>query len=332
MELILNDFGQYLGTKGQNFVLYEQKKAVKEVPFYKLNQIVLGSGNCVSTSALFWASMFGIEIMVVSKTGKPLSLMMPLSTDKRVKTRLKQYEAYQNHKGSIIAKAILKARISSQISLLEKYCLDSSRLNVKIEKIDIENTTIDQIRSRLTGVEGKCTEQYFKEYWKLFPKCLKPKKREKYKAQSPLNNLLNLGYEILKGEVYKAVLEAHLDPYLGYLHSIQFAKPSLVCDVQEIFRILIEEFLVTYHQKLEPESFEQKGKRSFLKPKQKLKLILQINHLFKKRIPYKRRNYSKKTTIRTIIKEEPIKLAQYLRGNKSFYEPLESKRFSNTMC
>jgi CRISPR/Cas system-associated endonuclease Cas1 len=43
---------------------------------------------------------------------------------------------------------------------------------------------------------------------------------------------------------------AHLDPYLGYLHSIQFAKPSLVCDIQEVFRGLIDEFLIGYSQKL----------------------------------------------------------------------------------
>ena len=54
----------------------------------------------------------------------------------------------------------------------------------------------------------------FKQYFTLFPDYLKPKRRERYKAQSPLNNLLNLGYEVLKGEVYKAVLNAHLDPYL----------------------------------------------------------------------------------------------------------------------
>ena len=168
--------------------------------------------------------------------------------------------------------------------------------------------------------EAKCSKHFFRQYFTLFPKCLKPKKREKHKAQSPLNNLLNLGYEVLKGEVYKAVLGAHLDPYLGYLHSIQFTKPSLVCDIQEIFRALIEEFLIGYHQNLEPESFEQKGKRIFLKPDEKLKLILALNRLFKKKVPYKRRNFSKTTTVRTIIKEEPIKLAQYLRGNK-IYEP-----------
>ena len=195
------------------------------------------------------------------------------------------------------------------------------RENFTFHKIDIENKTINQVRSRLMGLEGKSSEQYFKQYWKLYPKIFQPKKREKYKAQSPLNNLLNLGYEVLKGEVYKAIMYAHLDPYLGYLHSIQFAKPSLVCDIQEIFRTLIEDFLGTYHQNLEPESFEQKGKRIFLKPDEKLKLILALNRLFKKKVPYKRRNFSKTTTIRTIIKEEPLKLAQYLRGNK-IYEPL----------
>lgn len=326
MDIIINGFGEYLGVKGQSFVIYESEKAVNEVPFYKASQIVLGSGNCVSTNALFWASVYGVDVVVVGKTGRPLSMMLPLSTDKRVKTRLKQYEAYQNHKGSIIAKAILKARITSQISLLEKYDLNSEKLNVNLDRIKVGDKTIDQIRSRLTGIEGKCTEQYFKQYWKLFPKCLKPKKREKYKAQSPLNNLLNLGYEVLKGEIYKAVLGAHLDPYLGYLHSIQFAKPSLVCDIQEVFRALIEDFLVTYHQKLEPESFEQKGKRMLLNPNEKLKLILEVNRIFKRKVPYKRRNYSKTTTIRTIIKEEPIKLAQYLRENKACYEPCKCIR------
>ncbi len=46
----------------------------------------------------------------------------------------------------------------------------------------------------------------------------------KHNAEDPLNNLLNLGHEVLKGEVYRGVVYAHLDPYLGYLHSIQFAK------------------------------------------------------------------------------------------------------------
>jgi len=147
----------------------------------------------------------------------------------------------------------------------------------------------------------------------------------KYNAEDPLNNLLNLGYEVLKGEVYRGVMYAHLDPYLGYLHSIQFAKPSLVRDIQEIFRGLIDEFLIGYSQKLKEDGFENKNGRMFLKKEESYKLIKAINELFDKRIRHQRiKKYGEQSKIRTAIREEPMKLAQYLRGEKEGYEPISS--------
>ena len=100
------------------------------------------------------------------------------------------------------------------------------------------------------------------------------------------------------------------------------AKPSLVCDVQEIFRTLIEEFLLNYHQNLEPDSFEEKGKRTFLNPDEKVKMIVAINKLFNRRVNHTRiKNFGNRAKIRTVIREEPIKLAHYIRGNISICEP-----------
>lgn len=104
----------------------------------------------------------------------------------------------------------------------------------------------------------------------------------------------------------------------GRVHDFISAR----CDIQEVFRALIEDFLIEYHQNIEPESFEEKAKRAFLKQEEKLKMILELNQLFKKKVPYNRRNYSKTSTIQTIIKEETIKLAQYVRGSKSMYAPI----------
>ena len=39
-EINLINYGSYLGVKGQNFVLSKDGKIVKEIPFYKLNQIL----------------------------------------------------------------------------------------------------------------------------------------------------------------------------------------------------------------------------------------------------------------------------------------------------
>ena len=64
------------------------------------------------------------------------------------------------------------------------------------------------------------------------------------------------------------------------------AKPSLVCDIQEIFRGLIDEFLIEYSQKLTEDDFENKNGRMFLKQKERYKMIKAINELFDKRIEH----------------------------------------------
>ena len=158
----------------------------------------------------------------------------------------------------------------------------------------------------------------------MLPKIWQPQKRTKYKAQDKLNNLMNLGYEILAGEIYKAVLLAHLDAYMGYLHSQQYLKPSLICDFQELFRQLIDKFLLSYITKIDiQESFENKGNRAFLIPKEAGKFIMALNKLFDQKVNHTRiRQFGKRSKIRTIIREEPIKLAQYLRNEKSEYQPV----------
>jgi len=52
-------------------------------------------------------------------------------------------------------------------------------------------------------------------------------------------------------------------------------------------------------------------------------MIKAINELFDKRIKHQRiKKYGEYSTIRTVIKEEPMKLAQYLRGEKEKFEPI----------
>jgi CRISPR-associated protein Cas1 len=244
-----------------------------------------------------------------------------------VKTRIKQYEAYYNSKGVEIAKAILSTKIKNQIALLEKHGFDGHKLDYLVEKLSkIKGEKIDDIRPKLMGIESRCSKVYFGHLKTLFPDFLQAPKRVKYNAGDPLNNLLNLSYEVLKGEVYRAVMYAHLDPYLGYLHSIQFTKPSLVCDIQEIFRGLIDEFLIGYSKNLNETDFEDKNGRMFLKQKESYKMIKAINNLFDKRIKHQRiKKFGEYSTIRTAIREEPIKLAQYLRGEKERYEPIATQ-------
>ena len=71
-----------------------------------------------------------------------------------------------------------------------------------------------------------------------------PKRGMCARAYDGVNNVFNFGYFILKCRVHKALLKAKLEPYLGFLHSLQHGKPSLVCDFQDLYRHLIDDFLI----------------------------------------------------------------------------------------
>ena len=131
-------------------------------------------------------------------------------------------------------------------------------------------------------------------------------------------------FEVLKRETLLAIIPAHLDPFLGFLHSPQRYKPSLVYDMMEPFRALIEDFALSYHTRLGRDSFEKHGtqhgypSRVFLRKEEEIEMMQAVDRLLDKKIPYVRRKWTRTTKIRTVIKEEPVKLVQHLRENKMF--------------
>ena len=327
MEIVLSDYGEYLGTKnGMNLAIFKKRQLTREVEIFKVDNVYLFEGNSISTSALTLCALYEIPVFVLSRSGKLLSSNFPFNEngEARVKTRLAQYESVNNSKGRMIAKKIIHAKIENQKALLRQHGFSTTKLEIEKRIERLETDSFQQFRIHLQTLEGKCSKQYFKDYLKLFPKVWNPQKRMKYKAQDKLNNLLNLGYEILAGEIFKAVQLAHLDAYMGYVHSQQYLKPSLICDLQELFRQLIDSFVLSYILKLDIEtSFINKGKRAFLTPKETGKFIVALNKLFDKRINHTRiKQFGKRTKIRTIIREEPLKLAQFLRDEKREYNPV----------
>ena len=203
-------------------------------------------------------------------------------------------------------------------------CQQINRALDKLEKL--EATSVDQIRTRIHSIEGHFGKFYFKELIKLFPEELQTRFRYSYKAVDITNNLFNLCYEVLKWEVYKSIINAHLDPFLGFLHSIQHGKPSLVCDLQEPYRPLIDNFLMCYIKKLKTKEFEanyrSKKPRVFLKHQESSKLISELNSFLNDEIEKQRtRKFGSSSKIKTIIKEDIEKLACYFEKGINEWKP-----------
>ena len=327
MRLFLNQYGSYLGVEGLNFIARKGKEEKPQrIPFYSVDEITISSGGSVSTKALAWASIYGTKVLVTSpRSGRPLGVFLPLDHDMHVETRVKQYQAYVSEKGINIAKAILTTKIMAQASLLERYNAGFDSRPYLRQIKHVKEQPGDKARRALFSIEGEYSQKYVPKFSKLFPTQLQTQVRESYGATAPLNNILNLGYEVLRWEVYKSILDAHLDPYLGYLHSIEHSKPSLVCDIQEPYRAWIDGFLVEYCQRLSSGDLEAKyhqGKpRIFLKHPESSKLIAELNtHLNRRAGKQRTHKYGSSSKLKTIIQEDTEQLARYIRGELSTWK------------
>ena len=85
---------------------------------------------------------------------------------------------------------------------------DVEAFKEKIEGLDSEDS--DKFRQRLTGFEGKYSEGYLKQLFSLIPVEIRPERRKKFKAYDGVNNLFNLGYEVLQWRIHRAIIKAKL--------------------------------------------------------------------------------------------------------------------------
>jgi CRISPR-associated endonuclease Cas1 len=145
-----------------------------------------------------------------------------------------------------------------------------------------------------------------------------------------VNNIFNLAYEILQWKVHRAVIKAKMEPYLGFLHSVQVGKPSLVCDLQELYRYLIDDFLVQFCKDLKVKDFKVKSedvsskrkiKREYLNNRETSRLMRELRAFFESKVEIPLIRVGKKQRIETLINEEALLLAKYLRNERDFWVP-----------
>ena len=315
------------------FVVKDKHGKVERYPVFEkeIGEVILKSGNAVSTGALASMGFWGIDVVILTQKGNPVAVLKNIDDDSHVKTRIAQYEALKNGRGIDIAKQITESRIESQNVILRKHGLEQHDLMKAKKKIkSINNENLKTVRKKLIPIEGIATEFYFKQIFQLFPESLRIEKRKTFKAYDGINNTLNLAYTILKYKVHSAILKAHLEPFLGFIHSEQFGKPSLVCDFQELYRYLIDDFLVEFSQSLKKKDFRikwkhfssnRKGKREILDHEKTKQLTESLNQYFQSKVEIPRIRHGKRQTIETLINEEAYLFAKYLRNEKDSWKP-----------
>lgn len=151
---------------------------------------------------------------------------------------LKQYK----EEGSAIARFIVENKIENEIATLKKIRQSSEVKKIAINDcktalknlmlLENENLNINKIM----GYEGIAAKSYFSSIFNEFEwKGRKPRIKTDY-----LNAILDIGYSMLFNYISIILLIYGFDIYKGFLHQQFYMRKSLVCDLIEPFRSIID--------------------------------------------------------------------------------------------
>ena len=324
MHVVLDKFGSFLGKKENRFQILVKGELQKELSADNVRQFIIADGCSLSSGAINLAAENNIDIVFLGKFGQPKSRIYPCTLGGTTLTRKRQLEAYFSNVGLELSKSFVSAKVANQLSLLksmaktrknkdmEKSASKLEEFSKRIEKIS--GKTIDEAREELLGIEGYVASEYFAALSSILPF----KKRE-HDAKDPFNAMLNYGYGILYSEVERACILAGLDPYLGFLHTDRYGKPSMVLDLIEEFRTpIVDRAIINLfvRKQVEDSDFESNGE-TFLLSKAGKKMVIEavLAKLYgKDEVDYKER------LLCNIIVEQVRKVARFVLGEADSYK------------
>lgn len=331
-KIRLESYGSYLGMEKGCFIVRDKNRNEKKYPLFEseIGEVQIRSGNLISSGALTSLAYWQVDTLLLSGRGRPVAIVRSLEDDSHCSTRLAQYESLSNNKFSEIAKEFVLSKIEGQNQVLTKYGL--RRLDYSpTEKVkSLKNSDPKSLRISLTNIESHCSRLYFDQLFQMFNELVTPSGRKGFKAYDGLNNLFNLAYEVLSWRVHIALVKARLEPFLGYLHSIQWGKPSLVCDFEELYRYLIDDYVVQYARSLNPKDFvlkiedfssNRKGKREYLNELKTRGFMRGLDEYFLTEVKIPRYRMGMRQELETLIREEAMLFAKYLRDEKPTWHP-----------
>ncbi len=309
MQLIINSYGSYLHKEGNCFLI-ENKDKKFEVSVKKVESIMITTSAAISTDAIKFAMDNNIDIIFLDEFGDPYGRVWHSKLGSTTLIRRKQLEIAEKEEGLNLAKEWIVTKIDNQMDFLqrlsdtrpekkEKLAEYKQRLDEIKSKLNSLTGIIEEKRGTLMGLEGTAGRTYFEALSYVMPDRFRFDGRSRNPAKDEFNCLLNYGYGVLYSMVEKACIIAGLDPYVGFIHTDNYNKLSLVFDLIEPFRILADQTVVYLisGRKIKIEYFDKLKNGLSLNKEGKAVLIEALNETFEKTVRYHGRNIKNNDTI-----------------------------------
>jgi CRISPR-associated protein Cas1 len=309
MELVINTYGSYLRKKEDCFLVKNEDKEF-EVSAKKVERIIITTGAFLSTDAIKFAVENNIDLVFLDEFGNPYGRVWHSKLGSTTLIRRRQLELAETEAGLEIAKSWIAQKFDNQANFLKR--LANSRPNKeqdiieyaqKIEgikeKLGEVSGSLEEKRGTIMGLEGSAGRIYFGTLAFIVPERFEFEGRSRNPARDEFNCLLNYAYGVLYSLVEKACIIAGLDPYVGFIHTDNYNKKSLVFDLIDMFRTYADQTVVyLFSQRKVKKEYYDKIKGGYTLNKDgKAVLIAALNETLEKTQRYRGRNIKNRDTI-----------------------------------
>jgi CRISP-associated protein Cas1 len=239
----------FIGKTDERLTVRANKQTLQDIPLIKLDGVVILGRATVSPAAVIELLERKIPLSFLTRMGRYLGRLEPELT-KNIFVRAAQWQAIApSEQASHLVRSFVRGKLKNYRNALlrgQREYADLAFQNAltQLEQAIAPIDATDAIDS-LRGLEGAGSAAYFGSFNRLIRVDeFQFAARRRRPPTDPVNALLSLGYSLLRHDIQSAVNLVGFDPYLGYLHTQRYGRPSLALDLMEEFRPLVVDAVV----------------------------------------------------------------------------------------
>lgn len=226
--------GDSVQFRNDNILIRDAEKKIKlQVTCYRVILLVIVGHTTITTGLIQRCRKFGFKIALMTPGFR---LYQIIGNDYEGNTLLRLHQYQYDSLG--IAKHLTHNKLYNQRQLLMEIRSKTAMQKNAIKYMDTYLDTLAECTSleQLMGYEGSAAKVYFENYFDN----VEWKGRKPRIKNDMINAILDLGYSMLFTFVELLLSLYGFDLYYGVMHRCFYMRKSLVCDLVEPFRVIID--------------------------------------------------------------------------------------------
>lgn len=222
------------------YVVTRKDEQLSAMPKCMVEAVLLFGHVQITSQAVHSLLEEGVPLLYLTRGGGFKGMLQP-GFPKNTEVRLAQYEAATDPAFAPgVARSIIECKLHNSCEVVmkwkrNKWYPDPGEVLNSLKEYSSVLSASDNV-GQMRSLEGRAAQRYFDALGRSLPPEFSWRGRNRQPPRDPVNAMLSLSYMLLLGRAISACYAAGLDPQVGFLHQLEYGRPSLALDLLEPLR------------------------------------------------------------------------------------------------